>query len=60
MATMLSRTYAAFKSAGVSDEEAREAAEEIAKFENRPTRIEVMVGISLAVSIVVLAKLFSA
>ena len=59
MAMMPSRTCAAFKSAGVSDEEAREAAEEIAKFENRPTRIEAMVGISLAVSIAILAKLFS-
>ena len=35
MAVMLSKTYAAFKAAGAPDAIAREAAEEIAGFENR-------------------------
>jgi hypothetical protein len=40
MAIMLAKTYAAFKAAGVSDAEAQAAAEEIAAFENRLTKIE--------------------
>ena len=40
MAVMLAKTYEAFKEAGASDEKAREAAEEIAAFENRLASIE--------------------
>ena len=40
MAMMLAKTYEAFKEAGASDEKAREAAEEIAAFENRLASIE--------------------
>ena len=48
MAMMLSKTYEAFKAAGAPDDKAREAAEEIAGFENRLTRLEVMVALVLA------------
>ncbi len=48
MAMVLSKTYEAFKVAGAPDDKAREAAEEIAGFENRLTRLEVMVALVLA------------
>ena len=48
MAMVLSKTYEAFKAAGAPDDKAREAAEEIAGFENRLTRLEVMVALVLA------------
>ncbi len=35
MALMLAKTYAAFKAAGVDDEQAQAAAEELASFEGR-------------------------
>jgi len=40
MALMLSKTYEALVAAGAPEDKAREAAEEIAAFENRLTRIE--------------------
>ena len=40
MAVMLSKTYAAFKDAGASEESAREAAEEIADLGNRLNSID--------------------
>ena len=40
MAMMLAKTYEAFRDAGASDDKAREAAEEIAGFENRQAAIE--------------------
>ena len=40
MTVMLAKTYEVFKDAGASDEKAREAAEEIAAFENRLASIE--------------------
>ena len=40
MAVMLAKTYEAFKAVGASDEKAREAAEEIAGFENHLASIE--------------------
>jgi hypothetical protein len=40
MALMLSKTYDAFLSAGAPEDKAREAAEEIAAYENRLARIE--------------------
>lgn len=55
MAMMLSKTYDAFRAAGVSEDKAREAAEEIAGFESRLTgleyrlvRLEVMLALVLA------------
>lgn len=48
MAVMLSKTYEAFRAAGAPDDKAREAAEEIAGFENRRTRLEVMLALVLA------------
>jgi hypothetical protein len=47
MAMMLSKTFQALRAAGASEEMARDAAEEIAGFENRLTRLEVMVALIL-------------
>ena len=40
MSTMISEVYDAFKAAGVSEEQSRKAAEVIAGYENRFTKIE--------------------
>jgi len=40
MAIMLAKAYAAFKAAGVADEQAEAAAEELADYENRLSLIE--------------------
>ena len=46
MSVMLSKTYTAFRSAsGVSDEQAREAAEEIAAFDSRLLRVEIKLNL---------------
>ena len=69
---MLSRTYDALKAAGVPDNKAREAVEEIAGYENRPVGIEPlltgieakvsmlqwMLGLNLAVSLAIVVILF--
>ena len=47
MSIMLSKTYHAFKAAGVSDEQAQEAAEELAGYEKRLIRLEVMTALTL-------------
>ena len=67
MAVMLSKTYAALKAAGAPDEIAREAAEEIAGFENRLSVIESdvkllkwMVGTNIVLTFGVLLRLFTA
>lgn len=64
MAPMLSKTYDALRAAGAPDDKAREAAEEIAGFEDRPTAVESdmkllkwMVGFNLAMSMVIVALL---
>ena len=64
MALMLSKTYAAFKAAGAPDDKAREAAEEIAGFEDRLSNIESDVkplkwiaGFNVALSMAILALL---
>jgi len=64
MAMMLSKTYEAFRAAGAPDDKAREAAEEIAGFENRLTNIEAdmkllkgMLGVNLAFSLAILVIL---
>ena len=60
MTIMLSKTYDALKAAGAPDDKAREAAEEIAGYENRLAGIEAelkpvkwMVGFNLALSVAV-------
>lgn len=60
MAIMLSKTYDALKAAGAPDDQAREAAEEIAGYENRLSGIEAelklvkwMIGFNLALSVAV-------
>ena len=67
MAVMLSKTYAALKAAGAPDEIAREAAEEIAGFENRLSVIESdvkllkwMVGTNIVLTFGILLRLFTA
>ncbi|MDE0145187.1 MAG: hypothetical protein OXI53_04990 [Nitrospira sp.] len=64
MAVMLAKTYEALKDAGASDDKAREAAEEIAGFENRQAAIEAdmkllkwMLGVNLAFSLAILVIL---
>ena len=64
MAMVLSKTYEAFKAAGAPDDKAREAAEEIAGFENRQAAIEAdmkllkwMLGVNLAFSLAILVIL---
>ncbi len=64
MAMVLSKTYEAFRAAGVPDDKAREAAEEIAGFENRLATIEAdmklfkwMLGVNLAFSLAILVIL---
>lgn len=72
MAIMLSKTYDALRAAGAPDEKARDAAEEIAGFENRLisidhrlTQVEArvamlqwMLGLNLALSLAILAMVF--
>lgn len=58
MAMMLSRTYEAFKAAGAPEDKARDAAEEIAGFESRLTRLEVMVALVLAGVVSLVVKTF--
>lgn len=65
MTLMLGKTYDALRSAdGVSDEQAREAAEEIAAYENRLSSIESrltlltwMVGTNVALTMAVFFRL---
>ena len=55
---MLSRTYEAFKAAGAPEDKARDAAEEIAGFESRLTRLEVRVAFVLAGVVSLVVKTF--
>ncbi len=59
MAMMLSRTYEAFEAAGAPEDKARDAAEEIAGFESRLTRLDVMVALVLAGVVSPVVKTFS-
>lgn len=66
MAVMLSKTYDALRDAGASDEKARDAAEEIAGFENRLASLDAdmrllkwMVGINLTATVSILLRLLS-
>ena len=63
---MISEVYDALKEAGASEEKARKAAEAVATYENRFARIESefalvkwMIGFNLAMTVVVLWKVFS-
>ena len=58
MAMMLSKTYDALRAAGAPDDKAREAAEEIAGFERRLIRLEVMLALVLAGVISLVVKAF--
>jgi hypothetical protein len=65
MAVMLSKTYDALIAAGAPDDKARAAAEELAGYENRFTKIETdlavlkwMVGVNLAASLSLVIKAF--
>ena len=62
---MLSKTYEALKAAGISDDKARAAAEEIAGYDNRLAKIEGdltllkwMLGLNLAFSLTLIVKTF--
>lgn len=64
MAMMLSKTYDAFRAAGAPDDKAREAAEELAGYENRLATIEAdvkllkwMAGVNLAFSLAIFVLL---
>ena len=65
MAVMMGNLYDALRSAGAEDEKARKAAEELAGYENRFSKLEAdvgllkwMVGFNLALTIAVVGKLF--
>jgi hypothetical protein len=66
MAVMLSKTYDALIAAGAPDDKARAAAEELAGYESRFTKIETdlailkwMVGVNLAASLSLVIKAFT-
>ncbi len=59
MSVTLSKTYAAFREAGASDEKARAAAEEIAGFDKCLVRLEVMVAMILAGVVSLVVKAFA-
>lgn len=65
MATMISEVYDAFIAAGAPEDKARKAAEALADYENRFTRIDAelivlkwMVGFGVALNAAILTKLF--
>ena len=65
MTTMITELYDALKSAGADDDKARKAAETVASYENRFSKIETdltllkwMTGSTLALVIAVFVRLF--
>ena len=65
MAVMISEVYDAFIAAGAPEEKARKAAEALADYENRFTRIDSellilkwMVGFGIALNVAILTRLF--
>lgn len=54
MPVIMSKAYQAFLQAGVPEEEAREAAEEIVFLDRRLLRLQVMVAASLVVVVAIL------
>ena len=59
MAVLLSETYAALKEAGVSDDRARAAAEEIAGFDARIVRLEVKMNVVIALNLLTIGLLLN-
>ena len=66
MALMMASLYEALRDAGSSDDQARKAAEEVAGYENRFSKMETdlallkwMIGFNLALTTAVLFKLFA-
>ncbi len=66
MSTMISEVYEAFLESGASEEKAKAAAEALASYENRFSRLEAgqmllkwMVGFNLAFTMAILWKVFS-
>jgi hypothetical protein len=65
VATMISEVYDAFIAAGAPEEKARKAAEALADYENRFTRIDAellvvkwMVGFVIALDVAILIRVF--
>jgi hypothetical protein len=65
VATMISEVYDAFIAAGAPEDKARKAAEALADYENRFSRIDAelivlkwMVGFGIALNIAILTRLF--
>lgn len=58
MSLMLSKTYEALVAAGAPEDKARAASEEIASYENRLVRLEVMIALVLAGVASLVAKAF--
>ena len=58
MAVMLVKTYDAFIAAGTPPEKAKEASEEIAAFDRRLIRLEVMLALVLAGTLSLVIKAF--
>lgn len=66
MALMVGSLYDALKSAGVDDEKARKAAEDVASYDNRVGKVESdltllkwMVGTNIALTIAIFWRVFS-
>jgi hypothetical protein len=62
---MISEVYDALKEAGASEDKARRAAEAVATYDNRLTKIDGdlgllkwMVGVNVALSVAIIARLF--
>jgi len=60
MSLMLSKTYEALLAAGAPEDKAQAAAEEIAGYENRLVRLEVMTALVLAGVVSLIIKAFFA
>ncbi|MEE9545314.1 MAG: hypothetical protein V3V55_06965 [Rhodospirillales bacterium] len=58
MPLMLSKTYDALLAAGAPEDKAKEAAEEIAGYENRLVRLKVMTALVLAGVVSLIVKTF--
>ena len=59
MPVMLTKTYDALRAAGAPEEHAKAAAEEIAGFERRLFRLEIISGLTLAGVMALLVRSFS-
>ena len=58
MGLMQSKTYAVLRAVGASETDAREAAEEIASYQKRLIRVEVITGTTLLGVVALLVKAF--